>query len=213
MKRFLISIVICTASLAVHAQHADSLFNAAKALVSMPDSLLPYLKSEKRQQLVDMAQHNVHADINNDLDGTSALDSLSADYALMSPNSISRWQLAVLDASTNRKIIMLIRHLDIPVTTSLISFYDSQWNPLPTSDFITIPSPQTMVAKPEDMQQEEFSYICSLIQPPFIEAQYDNSSKSILFSLSSPLLQKEDKEKVKLILMQKYVKWSEKKFE
>lgn len=212
MKRLVISIFVAVSSIATFAQN-DSIISAAKAINNMPDSLLPYLKSEKKQQLVEMAMHHSHADIGNELDGSTALDSLSADYAVLTPNSVSHWQIAILNAVDGRRVLMLVQHHNIPVTTSDVFFYDEHWNILPSSDFITVPAPASLVSKPTQMDADEFALTCSLIQPPFIEARYDHSSQSICFSLSSPLLQKNDLEKVKTILVQKYVKWNGRKFE
>jgi hypothetical protein len=72
---------------------------------------------------------------------------------------------------------------------------------------ILSPEPTSLIQRPDTMSQERFEQLQRLIDPLMVSAEMSPADLSLSFSVSTPMLLKEDKERVKAILLQRKFKW------
>lgn len=175
-------------------------------LITMPDSLVGYLNTTKRTEMVDFYHMGVKAETYNLLGGMTVLDSLTANYADLSLNERVRMQLALLGTQHNDTLICMVRTYQGEAPESVIRFYRSDWK---TADgqMILSPEPTSLIQRPDTMSQERFEQLQRLIDPLMVSAEMSPADLSLSFSVSTPMLLKEDKERVKAILLQRKFKW------
>ena len=130
MKKLLIALSLMLAN-SVFAQTTMS-----EALKSMPDSLMPYLTHNNRLDCIDFCEANMKAEVRNTFDGKSELVRLTSNYALFHLNDASTIELCLLDAG-NSQVVCMIQTYGTDLRESVISFFSTSWQQLPTKQFIS----------------------------------------------------------------------------
>ena len=97
----------------------------SEALKSMPDSLMPYLT------------HNMKAEVRNVFEGKSELLQLTSDYAFFRLSDASSVELCLLDAE-GQQLICMIQTYGTDLRESVISFYTTSWQQLPTAQYLPV---------------------------------------------------------------------------
>ena len=108
----------------------------SEALKSMPDSLMPYLTHNNRLDCIDFCEANMKAEVRNAFDGKSELVQLTSNYALFRLNDASTLELCLLDAD-NSQVICMIQTYGTDMRESVISFFTTSWQQLPTRQFLS----------------------------------------------------------------------------
>lgn len=103
-------------------------------LDSVPERELPLLRAELRRALAERWQGGQHpALIQNDLNGTCILDSLSDTFLRLYPTGANKLEVRTLPDGRH----LLIHTVTRPALDSRLTLYDAQWQPLPSD----IPEP------------------------------------------------------------------------
>ena len=137
MRPFLFSMLLLLANgVFAHAQTT-----MGEALKSMPDSLMPYLSHNNRLDCIDFCEANMKAEVRNALEGKSELLQLTSSYALFRLNDASTVELCLLEADS-RQLICMIQTYGTDLRESIISFYTTSWQQLPTGQFLSIANQQ-----------------------------------------------------------------------
>lgn len=118
----------------------------SEALKSMPDSLMPYLTHNNRLDCIDFCEANMKAEVRNAFDGKSELVQLTTNYALFRMNDASVVELCLLNADSNhvdssdagnQQVICMIHTCGTDLRESVISFFTTSWQQLPTRQFLS----------------------------------------------------------------------------
>ena len=149
MKRWMMAMALCMASLGSHAQEMATLF------VAMPDQQIPQLEDAWRKDLVDLFQQGKEARVQNTMNGFSSLKQLTADYLLLQVTERSTVEMKLLPLINNTQVISVVTTIYGPVPDSRVAFFSAEWEALPVeelmpylsaSDFRQVPSDTTEVA-------------------------------------------------------------------
>ena len=102
----------------------------------MPDSLLPYLTTNNRLDMLDFMEANMKAEVTNLLDGKSEMTALAPDSLSIRMNSVLRIDMKVARVAepvdSNTQIIRVIRTytLNENQTERIVDVYSSVWRKL-----------------------------------------------------------------------------------
>ena len=139
MRQLFISLML------VLANGAFAQTTMSEALKSMPDSLMPYLTHNNRLDCIDFCEANMKAEVRNAFDGKSELVQLTSRYALFRLNDASSVELCLLNGDTNQagssdagtqQVVCMIQTYGTDLRESVISFFTTSWQQLPTSQFL-----------------------------------------------------------------------------
>ena len=101
------SIMICAclllASLGIGAKSMKDL------LVSMPDSLMPYLDKNLRQEMPELQEMGVKAEVKNLLGDNCVMDTLTADFLQIRMSKLSTLQVKKLPAEAGDSLLCRTR--------------------------------------------------------------------------------------------------------
>lgn len=192
-----------------------------EAWLSMPDSLCLYLNQSLRTELVDFVDMGVKAEVKNLMNSVSVMDTLTANYTRVSLSEALTIDMKLLPKADADTIICMVKTYSAPAKESIVSFYDTAWNPL-AGDFGLAemkPVNQTdssasalidnFVVSPDTLSRSEFEKRKKLIDPLMICAELSPNDDTISFSLSLPLTIREEQELLKQIIVQRKFKWQQ----
>jgi len=204
-KNFLILVCLLLASLGVEAKSMKDL------LVSMPDSLVPYLDQNLRQEMPELQEMGVKADVKNLLGENSVMDTLTADFLQIRMSKLSTLQAKRLPAETGDSLLCVVKTFAGPEKESELYFFDQNWKSLKV-DFDLKSLAPTLVQKPDTMTEERFAELKKMIEPQMVSAILLQHENSIVVRLSLPLLSADDKKLVSVIKLQRKFNWNGKTF-
>ncbi|MBR7055052.1 MAG: DUF3256 family protein [Prevotella sp.] len=207
MTKFLFSIIASMAVLSATAQK-----DMRQLWVDMPDSIVQYLNNTKRTEMVDFYDMGVKAETTNRLASPTVLDTLTTHYAHILLNEAARMQLALLDTDKGDSVICMVRTFLGEAPESVISFYNTNWQPLDANDYLESIDTLLLLQRPDTMDMDTYNKLVALIDPIMIEACYIPGEKAIEFQLSTPFVTKEERRRLECIRMQRKVKWNGKRF-
>ena len=184
----------------------------ADFIIAMPDSVVPYLNKVKRTEMVDFYGMGVKAETFNLLSEGTVLDSLTTSYANITLSESSRMQLSLLTAEQGDTVLCMVRSLMGEAPESVVSFYDAGWRKLETNHYLDAVDPASLVSRPDTMDVERYDHLLRYIDPVMVLAEFSPEDNSLSFSLSTPMVTKQEREDLKAILLQRKVKWSGARF-
>ena len=184
-------------------------------LVSMPDSLVPYLDKNLRQEMPELQEMGVKAEVKNLLDENSVMDTLTADFLQLRLSRAATLQMKKLPADGD-SLVCVVKTFAGPEKESLVMLFDQEWNAKDVQGLFDGKSLQqlagSLVQKPDTMTEDRFVELKKMIEPQMVSAillQHDNG---IVVRLSLPLLSADDKKAVNVIKLQRKFNWNGKTF-
>lgn len=192
--------------------HAFAQRNMRQIWIDMPDSLVEYLNATKRTEMVDFYDMGVKAETTNLLTTASVLDSISDDYAYVTLNECAKMQLALLKTSMGDSLVCMVRTFMGEAPESVISFYDGNWRLCEAAKLMAKVEASQLMSRPDTMDVERYEQLVSFIEPVMMVADYDPKQQTLVLSLSTPLLTKEEIIQVNAILLQRKLKWNGRMF-
>ena len=132
MKKVLLVLLTLCFSMGSSAQEKTM----AELFKVMPDSLLPYLTTNNRLDMLDFMEANMKAEVTNLLDGKSEMTALAPDSLSIRMNSVLRIDMKVARVAepvdSNTQIIRVIRTytLNENQTERIVDVYSSVWRKL-----------------------------------------------------------------------------------
>lgn len=108
-------------------------------IVAMPDSVMPLLTHNDRLDFIDFCDAQMAAVVTNVMDGTSRMDTLTADYVHISYTPSTDVEMKLLPTSDTTHILCMVTTVKARVSDSRIAFYDAQWQPLDASALFAEP--------------------------------------------------------------------------
>lgn len=109
---------------------------AKDAFLSMPESILLYLNSSNRIDLIDLYDTHLKSVVFNTFGDTVTLENLTTDYLLLKMKN-SSLQLIVLPTINNSKLYCVIHTICSSMCDSHIEFYSVLWEQLQANLFTT----------------------------------------------------------------------------
>ncbi len=180
-------------------------------LVSMPDSLVPYLDKNLRLEFAELQEMGVKAEVQNLLGDTSVMDTLTADFVQLRTSRVSTLQMKKLPVSGGDSLLCVVKTFSGPEKDSELYLYSQDWKPLPCSfDLQSLAG--ALVQKPDTMNEERFVELKGMIEPKMVYALLLQHEDALVVRLSLPLLSEEDKRQVNAIKMQRKFNWNGKTF-
>lgn len=180
---------------------------------SMPDHVVPYLNEKMRTEMVDFIKMKAPGEVTNALNQTSVMDTLTTSYTQVKLSESATLQVRLLPTDTGEPIICWVKTLKGPAQESEVRFYDMQWNPMQGDfglpRFENADSIKTAFThRPDSMSNEDFNELMLNIDFVTLEATLSPTDNSIVYTMHIPLVNADDKDKVKAILKQTTLKWN-----
>ena len=209
MKRLIFSLLVGACSLGMSAQDMAGVFTA------MPDLYIPQLESAWRKDLVDMYNSGKEARLKNTMNGFSTLKRLTPDYLLLQTSERGTVEMKLLPLVNNTHVVCMIFTVDGPVPDSRISFYTTEWKPLPAADLFTAPVGEWYLKEGVDRSSEAYKEAASRLDMDLIHYQLSEESPTLTATYTTPAyLGEEERKKVEpLIAEPKVYTWKRSHFE
>lgn len=176
--------------------------------ISMPLEMTQYLDNDTKRTLVDGG--NAQVRVKNLLGETTVLDTLTADFMQVKLNNASTLQLKTLDTDGGKREVCVVRTYAAPEKESTATLYDTDWKPVETIDLQAMTN--GLLQKPDTLSETAYAELKSQLTMTLPQASLSPSNQNMKVSLSIPLVDKEQIERIKTILVQKELKWNGKTF-
>ena len=132
-----ISIVLCILCFLCEITHAQSLKDL---FLKMPQEVCPVLSEYNRLEIVDNQKNGKTMQTRNLFRTFSKMEELTDDYAHLVISKNSEKEMKMLTKNDGTRIIMVISTIFCDDTPdSSVAFYSTDWKPLPTHDYYTLP--------------------------------------------------------------------------
>ena len=132
-----ISIVLCILCFLCEITHAQSLKDL---FLKMPQEVCPVLSEYNRLEIVDNPKNGKTMQTRNLFRTFSKMEELTDDYAHLVISKNSEKEMKMLTKNDGTRIIMVISTIFCDETPdSSVAFYSTDWKPLPTHDYYTLP--------------------------------------------------------------------------
>lgn len=180
----------------------------------MPKEILPYLDVNQLNEIKQFVGLKDTVMVKNMLEGTLSIDSVSNDFAKITPNKAMTLQMKLLSRNDSTQIICMIKTINKPVKESHVYFFSTAWEKLeqdfglPDYTEVNDTLSASFLFKPKEMTDEKFKELSNLIEPFIVFADFSKQSDSITFQLSLPLMSEEQKNEIKAITKQNSFKWN-----
>ena len=190
--------------------------SALECWKSMPNSLLPYLDASHRTALVEQYDITQNADnkaelntsVTNRLRGSSHLDTLTTNYLRLTLNDHATWEMKLLATDDDDFVIATSTTILGEAAESKVSLFTSGWKHL--SD--TIFTSSTLLERPDTMSVSEFNNLTEKISLVLWQASFSPDNDLLTLSPSLLFVPSDEKERYKLLFMQKILKFNGKTF-
>ena len=133
-----ISIFLCFLCFLCETTHAQSLKDL---FLKMPQEVCPILSEYNRLEIVDNQKNNKTMQTRNLFRTFSKMEELTDDYAHLVISKNSEKEMKMLTKNDGTRIIMVISTIFCDDTPdSSVAFYSTDWKPLRTLDYYTLPA-------------------------------------------------------------------------
>ncbi|MDO4160606.1 MAG: DUF3256 family protein [Prevotellaceae bacterium] len=210
MRALLLSVLFSLGMLSAFGQ--DTL-SVKSVMEKIPEKMIPYLDYAQITELCKFANLRDSMKVKNVLNGNTYVDSISDSFMKVHLNDVSEIELKLLPLNDSTKVICMIKSYNSPVMESIIKFYSTEWRSVESSlglpdmtDAEAVLSAFTQ--KPDTMTLSRYNELKKYIEPVAVSACFsDKDENTITFTVSMPMLNKEDTKAVKDIIKQKSFKW------
>ena len=179
-----------------------------RTLMSMPDSIVPFLNHSMMGELLEFAGRGGTAEVKNKLDGMTSLDTLLSDYAAFSLTKVDKMHILLLPRVAEEPIVCMVHSCYGPEPESTVSFFSTDWKRLPNEELLTAVTVDELLQRPDTMTMDRFLELRRLIDPCLVFVDVIPQERALVFSLSKPLLTEEDKKALHAVVVQKTIKWN-----
>lgn len=177
----------------------------------MPDSIIPYIDRTHRLEMTDFIRMGLQGDVANSLSGKSQMDTITTDYIHLTLNETTDMELKRLPYNGGDSLLCLVTTFKGPEPESKVRFFTQEWQ--------TINLPQAfdgkglsdlaarLFVRPDTMSQEHFAETCAMVDPVMLGARLSAADSNMTVSLSAPLLQASDRQRVTTVTKPLTLRW------
>lgn len=184
--------------------------------VSMPDSLSMVMTQVNRADCVDFIASKMEAKVTNRFDRPSIVTHLTDDYARVQVSAQSTWEMRRLPLKDTVNVICMVTTVSGPVKDSHIRFYDTRWNELESSRFLSgRPVADDFFPVPDEARRGSLQDLRRKADVTFMQASLSEEAPVLSFTYTTPdYLNKEDGDKLKAYMRKTPIvyEWRDKRF-
>ena len=125
IKHIILSLSLLLATGSAQAETVRDFF------ISEPGNVFELLTQGVRAAMITMAEQGQKINSDNVHGGTAKIDSLSASYISVRCSDVKQVELKMLTKGTSDTVIAVVETVQLPALDSRISFYTTDWKPLP----------------------------------------------------------------------------------
>ena len=212
MKHILITLFCCSLSfMTLHAQTMKELF------VSMPDTLSLIFTPVNRADCVDFLASGIRAQVTNRFNNPSEVTNLTDNYLRAQITESSVWEMRTLPVKDSVSVICFVKTVKAPVEDSHILFYTQDWQPLPTSDFLSaLPTADDFFRTDlNESQTDSLNELREQAYITFIKASLSPTEDTLSFTYTTPeYMNREERDKINAYLRKTPITyiWKDKHF-
>lgn len=188
----------------------------AELFKQMPDSLMPYLTTNNKLDMLDFIDAGMEAKVNNKFDGESILCELDSTYLRLKLNTSVDVEMKLLSSSnilndSTKHLICLVTTYGDLIKESVLNLFTSKWNTI-EHDITKSKLISYVIHKPNTMSELTYNNVKNIPDDYLITLSLDKNENSMSVSASTTLLSTDDSTKVKPIISTKHLLWNGKTF-
>ena len=179
--------------------------------VNMPDTLLPYMSSGNKLDLIDFAESGMEAQVNDNLGDSVTLTKLTHDYLYLRLSPSSSVELKILPYHGNSfrdsLIICMVSSVGSDIKESSVQFYTTGWKSMKSLVPIKFEISNFMV-EDHTVSDERLRILTDKLCPFMVSANLSPETTDLILKLSIPRLTEEDKGEIGSLFIPKTLKWN-----
>lgn len=188
----------------------------AKLFKQMPDSLMPYLTTNNKLDMLDFIDAGMEAKVTNKFDGESILCELDSTYLRLKLNTSVEVEMKLLSSSnllndSTKHLICIVTTYGDLIKESVLKLFTSKWNSI-AHDITKSKLISYVIHKPDTMSELTYNNVKNIPDDYLITLSLDKNENSMSVSASTTLLSTDDSTKVKPIISTKRLLWNGKTF-
>ena len=180
--------------------------------VEMPDSIMPLLVKNNRLDMLDYMDIGMSAKVKNKLGGESEMTLLKDDMISISMTDVTEYDIKLFYGKDSLVTIAVIETVKGGYSDSNISFYNTKWEKLNTTNLIKMPVLEDFINKKSLRNEENKKLLDELIYRMFVvDVAPDTNTLSVAFSSAEYIID----EDVRNSIFARYsiiYRWNGKKF-
>ena len=182
----------------------------------MPDSLMPYLTTNNKLDMLDFIDAGMEAKVTNKFDGESILCELDSTYLKLKLNTSVEVEMKLLASSnllndSTKHLICIVTTYGDLIKESVLKLFTSKWNSI-AHDITKSKLISYVIQKPDTMSELTYNNVKNIPDDYLITLSLDKNENSMSVSASTTLLSTDDSTKVKPIISTKRLLWNGKTF-
>lgn len=188
----------------------------AELFKQMPDSLMPYLTTNNKLDMLDFIDAGMEAKVTNKFDGESILCELDSTYLRLKLNTSVEVEMKLLSSSnllndSTKHLICLVTTYGDLIKESVLNLFTSKWNSI-EHDITKSKLISYVIQKPDTMSELTYNNVKNIPDDYLITLSLDKNENCMSVSASTTLLSTDDSTKVKPIISTKRLLWNGKTF-
>lgn len=190
---------------------------ARTVFVQMPDSILPLLTEVNRADCIDFLDSHMRAQVTNRFGTRSEMTRLTPDYISIDMTARSTWQMKILPLEADTaQVICTVSTVCGGACDSSIRFYSTQWEVLPTAQFLpTLPRMEDFL-QPQPDSVDDYLYRDAVQRADMnlVRMSLAPDQRTLTFIFDTPTyLEKEAADKLKPFIRRALIyDWADGKF-
>ena len=208
-KQYIITFLLWAClSTSMSAQNITALF------ISMPDDIMPTLRTIQKTELTELYKDNKAAIIKDNFGTPVYIREMTDEYIRIQSDSTS-FEMMLLSLVNDSKIICTTYTACAPVCDSRIRFYTTDWKALDTNSFINIADASWFIKGDTDLSNEQFLIAQSSLDMDLMEFKLNPEEQTLTQIYNTPsYLNKNDYQKVQPYLKgePKVYRWNKLQF-
>lgn len=206
MKRIIVALMMSVVLVSAKSADIKNLF------VEMPDSIMPLLVKNNRLDMLDYMDIGMSAKVKNKLGGESEMTLLKDDMISISMTDVTEYDIKLFYGKDSLVTIAVIETVKGGYSDSNISFYNTKWEKLSTTNLIKMPVLEDFINKKSLRNEENKKLLDELIYRMFVvDVAPDTNILSVAFSSAEYIID----EDVRNSIFARYsiiYRWNGKKF-
>ena len=206
MKRIIVALMMSVVLVSAKSADIKNLF------VEMPDSIMSLLVKNNRLDMLDYMDIGMSAKVKNKLGGESEMTLLKDDMISISMTDVTEYDIKLFYGKDSLVTIAVIETVKGGYSDSNISFYNTKWEKLNTTNLIKMPVLEDFINKKSLRNEENKKLLDELIYRMFVvDVAPDTNTLSVAFSSAEYIID----EDVRNSIFARYsiiYRWNGKKF-